>query len=86
MPYLLFKVLDTKKSAEHSKEIACRPACIRDWLSTVLLEKCPEPENITSAECLAILESIAAMLDCDIAEIESRHAQTICWLARAAIS
>ena len=76
MPYQLFKVLAPNLDSECKEKIASWPVCMRDWLCQVILEKFPQPDDITSAECLAILESLATMIDCDIAEIESRHAQT----------
>ena len=76
MPYQLFTLLLQPDSERIATAMAEWPLCMRDSLASMILEKFASPEELRSAECRACLEALAAMIDCDIAEIEARHAQT----------
>ena len=68
-PYCLFKlIVDPTQADEILKQ---RPACMRDSLSATFLQK--YGEDLTSAEALASLHSMAILIDLDISGLESAH-------------
>ena len=72
MPFQFFRLLLQGRVDDIHKW----PACLRDSLCAALLEKFPTPDALRSPECQAICEGLMLCYDCDIADIECRHAQT----------
>lgn len=74
MPYQIFTAL--KQDLVSTSRLVALPACMLDGFSSLILRRFPSADALLSAECQGILEAVAVTCDCDIAEIEARHAQT----------
>ena len=73
-PVRLFRVLrGTNGDAE---EVLRAPSCLRDELSTMVLEAYPSADALLTDAARAVLQTLARFFTMNIATIEARHAST----------
>ncbi|CAE7780590.1 unnamed protein product [Symbiodinium sp. CCMP2592] len=68
-PFVLFGALAGKL-----QELKSLPVCMRDELTSLILEKFPEDEDLLGNECQNVLAAAASQIDSDIVGLEVRHA------------
>lgn len=73
-PYALFELISPNKDPQQTAQRLVKiPKCMHDDLFRMILARYPSPEDLTSKECLTVIESLAQLFAVDIAAIEARH-------------
>ena len=78
-PYRLFLLLEKEDRAQIDQTLRAvfdSPLCLCDPLTEALKKRCSTLEQLASADTSAILESLAAIYEIDIASIEAAHSTT----------
>ncbi len=69
-PYMLFKVL---LGIDSARKVYRMRHCVRDELATSFFEAYPNPEDSQSSDAKCFLQTLALMVDVDIASLECGH-------------